>query len=218
MDNKESILNKINILVDKYNKVSEDDKIKIVSDKVIDTENLYICLYDDDKVGLFKKTNYRNEIVPNYNYLDIYCGVDTNNVAIYLSTILTSREKWCNNGEKIQVDGKDYFATCKINSAYNLESFKLMMYHEGIIDDSNINMILSSEMPEMINYAYSYFNVSREQKALKERKIEAAYRYKRGLMRSKRELAYCKKELENCKKELEDYKEVVGEVDKVFYR
>ena len=167
MDNKESILNKINTLVDKYNNASENDKIKIVSDKVIDTENLYICLYDDDKVGLFKKTNYRNEIVPNYNYLDIYCGVDTNNVAIYLSTILTSREKWCNNGEKIQVDGKDYFATCKINSAYNLESFKLMMYHEGIINDSNINMIFSSEIPEMINYAYSYFNVSGKQKVFK---------------------------------------------------
>ena len=37
MDNKESILNKINILVDKYNNSSENDKIKIVSDKVIDT-------------------------------------------------------------------------------------------------------------------------------------------------------------------------------------
>ena len=208
MDNKESILNKINILVDKYNNASENDKIKIVSDKVIDTENLYICLYDDDKVGLFKKNNYRNENVPNYNYLDIYCGVDTNNVAIYLSTILTSREKWCNNGEKIQVDGKDYFATCKINSAYNLESFKLMMYHEGIINDSNINIILSSEMPEMINYAYSYFNVSREQKALKERKIEAAHRYKIGLM---------KRELENCKKELEACKEAAN-IDKVFFR
>ena len=210
MDNKESILNKINTLVDKYNNASENDKIKIVSDKVIDTENLYICLYDDDKVGLFKKKNYRNEIVPNYNYLDIYCGVDTNNVAIYLSTILTSREKWYNNGEKIQVDGKDYFATCKINSAYNLESFKLMMYHEGIINDSNINMILSSEMPEMINYAYSYFNVSREQNALKERKIEAAYRSKIELMKSKREL-------ENCKKELEAYKDILG-VGKVFFR
>jgi len=218
MDNKESILNKINILVDKYNNASGNDKIKIVSDKVIDTENLYICLYDDDKVGLFKKTNYRNEIVPNYNYLDIYCGVDTNNVAIYLSTILTSREKWCNNGEKIQVDGKDYFATCKINSAYNLESFKLMMYHEGIINDSNINMILSSEMPEMINYAYSYFNVSREQKALKERRIERARRNQIGLMKSKREIAYYKKELEDCKKELVYYKRIVGDEDKVFVR
>ena len=218
MDNKESILNEINTLVDKYNNASENDKIKIVSDKVIDTENLYICLYDDDKVGLFKKTNYRNEIVPNCNYLDIYCGVDTNNVAIYLSTILTSREKWCNNGEKIQVDGKDYFATCKINSAYNLESFKLMMYHEGIINDSNINMILSSEMPEMINYAYSYFNVSREQKALKERRIERAHRNQIGLMKSKREIAYYKKELEDYKKELEYYKKIVGDEDKVFYR
>lgn len=202
MDNKESILNEINILVDKYNNASENDKIKIVSDKVIDTENLYICLYDDDKVGLFKKTNYRNEIVPNYNYLDIYCGVDTNNVAIYLSTILTSREKWCNNGEKIQVDGKDYFATCKINSAYNLESFKLMMYHEGIINDSNINMILSSEMPEMINYAYSYFNVSRKQKALKERKIKAAHRYKIELMKCRRELEDYKKGAKNDGKKL----------------
>ena len=144
MDNKESILNKINKLIDKYNNISENDKLKIVNDKLIDAENLYICLYDEDQVGLFK-----------------------NNVAIYLSTILTSREKWYNNGEKIQVDGKDYFATCKINSAYNLESFKLMMYHEGIINDSNINMIFSSEIPEMINYAYSYFNVSGKQKVFK---------------------------------------------------
>lgn len=166
MDSKERILIKINKLIEKYNSIS-DDKMSLVQDKVLDTENLYICLYDEDKVGLFKKNNYRNEIVPNYNYLDIYCGVDTNNVAIYLSTILTSREKWYNNGEKIQVSGEDYFATCKINSAYNLESFKLMMYHEGIISDSNINMIFSSEIPEMINYAYSYFNVSGKQKAFK---------------------------------------------------
>lgn len=166
MDSKERILIKINKLIEKYNSIS-DDKMSLVQDKVLDTENLYICLYDEDKAGLFKKKNYRNEIVPNYNYLDIYCGVDTNNVAIYLSTILTSREKWYNNGEKIQVDGKDYFATCKINSAYNLESFKLMMYHEGIISDSNINMIFSSEIPEMINYAYSYFNVSGKQKVFK---------------------------------------------------
>ena len=166
MDSKERILIKINKLIEKYNSIS-DDKMSLVQDKVLDTENLYICLCDEDKVGLFKKTNYRNEIVPNYNYLDIYCGVDTNNVAIYLSTILTSREKWYNNGEKIQVSGEDYFATCKINSAYNLESFKLMMYHEGIISDSNINMIFPSEISEMINYAYSYFNVSGKQKVFK---------------------------------------------------
>lgn len=166
MDSKERILIKINKLIEKYNSIS-DDKMSLVQDKVLDTRNLYICLYDDDKVGLFKKKNYRNEIVPNYNYLDIYCGVDTNNVAIYLSKILTSCEKWYNNGEKIQVDGKDYFATCKINSAYNLESFKLLMYHEGIISDSNINMIFSSEIPEIINYAYSYFNVSGKQKVFK---------------------------------------------------
>lgn len=166
MDSKERILIKINKLIEKYNSIS-DDKMSLVQDKVLDTENLYICLYDEDKVGLFKKNNYRNEIVPNYNYLDIYCGVDTNNVAIYLSTILTSREKWYNNGEKIQVSGEDYFAICKINSAYNLESFKLMMYHEGIISDSNINMIFPSEISEMINYAYSYFNVSGKQKVFK---------------------------------------------------
>ena len=159
MDSKERILIKINKLIEKYNSIS-DDKMSLVQDKVLDTENLYICLYDEDKAGLFKKKNYRNEIVPNYNYLDIYCGVDTNNVAIYLSTILTSREKWYNNGEKIQVDGEDYFATCKINSA-------LMMYHEGIISDSNINMIFPSEISEMINYAYSYFNVSGKQKVFK---------------------------------------------------
>lgn len=71
MDNMKSILNEIKTLVDKYNNASENDKIKIVSDEVIDTKSLYICLYDDDKVGLFKKQNYRNEFVPNSNYLDI---------------------------------------------------------------------------------------------------------------------------------------------------
>ena len=86
-----------------------------------------------------------------------------------------------------------------------------MMYHEGIIDDSNINMILSSEISKLIDSAYYYFNVSWEQKALKERKIEAAYRYKRGLMKSKREIAYYKKELENYKKGLEDFKGILGE-------
>ena len=35
MDNKESILNKINILVDKYNNESDNDKIKIVNDNGI---------------------------------------------------------------------------------------------------------------------------------------------------------------------------------------
>ena len=166
MDSKERILIKINKLIEKYNSIS-DDKMSLVQDKVLDTRNLYICLYDEDKVGLFKKNNYRNEIVPNYNYLDIYCGVDNHNVAIYINSMLSRREKWYNSGEKIQVDGKDYFATCKINSAYNLESFKLMMYHEGIISDSNINMIFSSEIPEIINYAYSYFNVGGKQKVFK---------------------------------------------------
>ena len=167
MDNKESILNKINKLIDKYNNISENDKLKIVNDKLIDAENLYICLYDDDKVGLFKKKNYRNEIVPNYNYLDIYCGVDTNNVAIYISRTLSSIEKWYRKKETIQIYGEEYSATCKIDSAINICAFKLMMYHEGIISDSNINMIFSSEIPEIINYAYSYFNVSGKQKVFK---------------------------------------------------
>ena len=166
MDSKERILIKINKLIEKYNSIS-DDKMSLVQDKVLDTENLYICLYDEDKVGLFKKNNYRNEIVPNYNYLDIYCGVDTNNVAIYISRTLSSIEKWYRKKETIQIYGEEYSATCKINSAYNLESFKLMMYHEGIISDSNINMIFPSEISEMINYAYSYFNVSGKQKVFK---------------------------------------------------
>lgn len=156
MNNKESILNKINKLIDKYNNISENDKVKIVSDEVIDTENLYICLYDENRIGLFKKENY--------NYVDIYIGVDTDNVAVYVSKILTSYEKWYNNGEKIQIDGREYSATCRINSAFNLEGFKLMMYHEGLINDSNIRLIFSSEISEMLKYAYEYFNIRKNNK------------------------------------------------------
>ena len=169
MDNKESILNKINKLINKYNNISIDEKIKLLHGKIVDTNNLYICLYDFDKVGLFKKVNYRGNLFCqyNYNYIDIYCGVDTENVAIYISRTLSSIEKWYRKKETIQIYGEEYSATCKIDSAINICAFKLMMYHEGIINDSNINLILSSEIPEMLKYAYEYFNIEeKKQKCL----------------------------------------------------
>ena len=171
MNNKESILNKINKLINKYNNISIDEKIKLLHVKAVDTNNLYICLYDFDKVGLFRKVNYKGNLFCqyNYNYIDVYCGVDTDNVAIYVSRTLSPIEKWYKKKEKIQIYGEEYNATCKIDSAINICAFKLMMYHDGIIDDSNCNIILSSEILGIIDYANRYYKI--EEKQSKKQKI-----------------------------------------------
>ena len=168
MNNKESILNKINKLVDKYNGVSKDNTISIVHDNVLKTKDLYVCLYDDDKVGLFRKKNYNNKNSLHYSDSDIYFGIDTDNVTGHLNHFLGIKmDCWYKSGEEMYCYKKSFFATCEINQCIHLENIRLDMYNDKIISDYQVDVVETNKIPEILKYAYNYFNLKGKTKVLK---------------------------------------------------
>lgn len=167
MDSKERILIKINKLIEKYNSIS-DDKMSLVQDKVLDTRNLYLCLYDDDKVDIFEKETYFSKVSNYYTEIDVYYGIGTDNTMVHLNYMLKkSRDKWYEKGQKMLLNGEYYSTTCKVNMVYSLENIRQYLYQINKLDTYEFGQIRISEIPEMINYAYSYFNVSGKQKVFK---------------------------------------------------
>lgn len=168
MKSKESILNKINTLIDKYNVITED-KIVLVRDRIFDTKDLYVCLYDDNQVGLFRKKRYCKKFEYGYyNDLDVYYGIDTDNITAHINHLYNKPwDWWYKKGEKISEYNEYISATCTINKEYHLENIRLMMYNECKLDNYHVGVIKTKEMPNILKYAYNKYIEKDKQKVLK---------------------------------------------------
>lgn len=168
MKNKESILNKINKLIDKYNSIS-DNKIGLVQNELINTKDLCVCVYDDNQVGLFRKKGYYKKFEYGYyNDFDVYYGIDTDNITAHINHFINKPwDWWYKKGERMSAYNKHISATCTINKEYHLENIRLEMYNEGKLDNYQVGVITSKEIPEILNYVYSKNNKKNKQKVLK---------------------------------------------------
>lgn len=160
------ILISIQEIIKMYQELSPEEKNLLItpSDKN-DVKDIFICMYDDMYVGLFRKINWssrvteKNDVFP-YNAGNIYVGVNSSYIGMELiHSGYVDNKEWQIIGEKVIVDDKSYVANCNMQNSMSFDDMRLIMYCEGKIDSYEIGKADSKEILDVLKYAVSYYQI-----------------------------------------------------------
>ena len=172
------ILEGIQKALELYNSMNHEEKLKIVNQaEQKNVSNIFVCVYNNNCVGLFKKINWSSPIhqwtkyhSPEYNAGSIYVGIDSDYIGMKEThEAFFSRNEWKKVGTKIIVDGKSYVANCNMQNGMSFDDMRLIMYSVGQIEPYEIGKATSQEMLEVLRYASSYYQLDQ---SVQNRKIK----------------------------------------------
>lgn len=163
-----SILSDIKKALELYNDLNPEEKMKLVpQEEKKDVSDIFVCVYNDKYVGLFKKINWSTEVKtyigyskPEYKAGSIYIGIDSNYIGMK-ETHYSSRctNVWERIGTKYVIDGNSYVANCNMQNGMSFDDMRLIMYNDGVIDSYEIGKASSKKMIEVLSYACSYYQL-----------------------------------------------------------
>lgn len=160
------LLKNIRKAVKVYNSFQQEEKIEIVSRKKNENEevnvsDIFVCVYNDEHVGLFRKVNYSNE--PDHDYYDagsIYVGVDSDYIGMKETHHnYHSAPVWRKAGARVKVDDHVYLCNCNMENGMSFDDMRLKMFEEGLIGSYKIGKASSEEMIEVLCYARSHYHL-----------------------------------------------------------
>ncbi len=150
-----------------YNELFPDAKIMLVHgpgiEKKEDVSSLYICTYDDNKVGLFKRINYNS----NYyfilgNYYDagsIYVGYNSDYIGIKETHYNDQQcDSWRKVGKRVDLDNGSYVANCNMKSAESFDDMRLKMAMAEELDTYEIGKASQREIIDVLKFAQRFYS------------------------------------------------------------
>lgn len=151
-----------------YNACHPEQKVSIVPEKR-DVSQLFVCSYDEGKVGLFKTINWTknraNMIVSDNQTGTIFLGIDSTHIG--LKTKWKGMEIWhASNYTQITRDGV-YISTCHMHHAVVFEELRFTMHQEGLIQNYELGFADSKEILQVLDYATEYFKKEQLQETKK---------------------------------------------------
>lgn len=168
----EKILGSINDLIELYNQLPDVEKIAVIPEKFtktmnlpqqnkenkIDVKDVYICLFDGEKVGAFVKEHIIGGDTSIYRWQAIhdvfrqYKGDLVGLCVIKQQGDIYSTNRFAPLGcyEKIYIN-------CKLNAVENYDVLRQLMLEEGIISTYTPGESTESEMLKVITFARNYF-------------------------------------------------------------
>ena len=141
----------------------------MIEDDLKDTRDIYICVYDEDKIGVFKKISwhtrpYKTYIGNKFNAGNIYIGIDTDHIGMNKTHEDTfNKDKWEPVGTYVKYGGKKYISDCEIKKAINLDTIRQYMYYNKKIQDYIPGNATSKEVVDTLIYAYEYLGIDLEE-------------------------------------------------------
>lgn len=159
-------------MIDGYAIINNDYK-----EKTYNVDNMYLCINDKNRVGLYKRYTYYNKYILtklNSDYYDsgfIFVGIDSDDVGIIKTHYhkIPTFSKAAIGDKKLHC-GLNYVATCKIEDYVNFDMLRLKMIEEGIINNYKLGPVTETEMLEVLKYACKYFTQDEAEKVLKKNK------------------------------------------------
>ncbi len=165
-ENLESLLKELQKALEMYNDLNPDVKMMLTPEEKRDVSDIFVCVYDYKRVGLFKKMDwigycYRPSKIDDAGV--VFFGLDSNYVGIKqtMRNGLPTRDDF-SLGASVSVDGKSYFANCYICENMSFDDMRLLMYYEGKIGPYEIGKASSQEMLEVLKYAFEYYQLDKE--------------------------------------------------------
>lgn len=162
-------LTKLQEIITLYNANHPEQRVSIVPEKR-NVSELFVCSYDEGKVGLFKTKEWVNSSSKQHGV--IFLGVDTMHVG--LKTVWRDHEIWHMPNFTIQRDVfteiESYTSTCHMHDAIAFEELRLMMRQEGLIQDYELSFASSKEILQVLDYATKYFDKTKSEKEMQKQK------------------------------------------------
>lgn len=142
----------------------------LTKDNLIDSKDIYICIYDEYNIGLFKRISWstrpHKNIVGGYKYNagNIYIGIDTDHIGMNkIHEEYFNIDKCEPIGTCVRYKRKKYISDCKIEKAINLDNMRLDMYLNGEIQEYIPGKANSKELIEALSCACEYYKLNSEE-------------------------------------------------------
>ena len=143
-----------------------------------DVSNLFICVYDDSNVGLFKQKVIKTKEVRNIPFCptDIYepDTYDLISTCVYIgvfSNIIGMKDltnnRWKGVGHKVSNIISSYTANCNMQDNMSFDDMRLIMYSNGIIDAYEPGKATIQEMLEVLKYAVTDYELDNNKQMTK---------------------------------------------------
>lgn len=146
------------VLVNKTEQMVEPKK-----EKAFDTKNLFVCVYDDNRVDIFEVKRLKNGTHIDY---DAYIGLFSDKVSVEIvSKYSFSSHIWQNKGFRAY----GHTVTCNMTRAVGFEEFRLGLNFSGKIGKFELGKTTTSEMLEVLKLAPEYFGLTQVQDKTKQK-------------------------------------------------
>lgn len=169
----EKLLENINNLIMLYNQLPNVEKIAVIPEKYtktmnlpqskqeskIDVKDIYICLFDEEKVGAFVKEHVVKN--PEFPYRwqaihDVFRQYKGDLVGVCTIKREGDESFTINRFEKPGCY-KDIYINCKLSDVENYDVLRQLMLEEGIISTYTPGESTESEMINVITFARKYY-------------------------------------------------------------
>ncbi len=167
-----AMLENLKEIAELYNgMVPAQEKVEVVPQQLNDVSNVFVCVYNGNSVGFFKKKNWHSDISSYrvgdyYDAGSIYEGVDSDYIALKTTHEgYGIRNRWEEVGRDVTLSSGTYIANCSMSDGMSFDDMRLIMYSAGDSEPYQFGKATSAEMLEVLKYAYNYYGL--ESKKLK---------------------------------------------------
>lgn len=156
-----NILRDIQNTIEMYNNISCTEKLSLTRQgEKKDVSDVFICVYDDGKVGLFRRSHSRSDY-------SIYFGISSDYIGMRKRSYDDPCESWVPAGTVARVEGertrdnKFPISNCMIQYCISFDEMRLIMYNDNKICPYVLGRATSQEMIDVLNYAYNYYQTNK---------------------------------------------------------
>lgn len=146
---------------------SKQEKINQDLEETKDVRGTFICVYDENQVGLFKRINYSTRgSSSSYDAYNIYEGIDSDYIGIeQLHDGSIDYHLWNGIGTRVVVRDDKYVANCNMYKSIHFEDMRLIMYQDQKIGPYERGRATSKEILDTLCYAKDYYQMNSKGKS-----------------------------------------------------
>lgn len=155
---KTNVLNEIKRLIYIYNSFDEDDQLELQKkSNKLNVENIYVCWYDDNGVGLYEKFDWvtsRGDF--GYDAGSVYTEFNGNNVGIKMCHDgHYGCNQWLKKDDIRYVYSKKTFyqATCDMYKTMSIDDIRKKMKENNVLSDYTEGVATVQELQAALDYA-----------------------------------------------------------------
>ena len=127
--------------------------------KPVDVSNIFVCVYNEDRVGLFRKSkgyyNGTDWLFDESAVASVYIGVNSNYIG---AKLVGSNEFWLGNGRFVHLsEDEGVHTNCVMSNGMSFDDARAKMYADGLISGYRLGVASESEFPAVIDYVSKYY-------------------------------------------------------------